>query len=585
MPPEPRRMTSGGFGPALSRDGKLLAYVSYVSDNVPHIWLKQTAGRQATPVTRGSDGDFEPDFSPDGTRIVFISARAGGGIYVAPTFPGEPKLVVSDAWNHFPHFSPGGDKILFWNGRDEQAYTAAVDGGSSVPLSLNQDFLVHGPALWAPSGNEIIFYGTSKREPEKPNGWWIAPLDGGQPEPARLPGTGQRNEEVFVRAWTRTKDGREWIVYSTSTGDIWKLWRILAPAPGETNGRPELLASGAGLLGAGGSLSEDGKLAYTELTTSESIYEIPTNDKGQKLGPTFQLPFPEEARNTAPSISRDGRWMEYATLSAGKPKTVLLRDLWTGTDHALDVKGTPPSYGAATSISPDGSKAIFDRGCGRGTRMDQMDLCGFMVSAAGGEPEKICESCTARGFSSNGSIVLIQKYTPFNERDSIVAVDLATKAEKDFLSPPDKGYSLYHPFFSWDDRWVVFKKLEWNLNKQQILIAPVRSGVAGKEAEWIAVTDGRHSDDKPQFSPDGNTVYFTSTRDGYLCIWAQKLDPATKHPVGVPVAFEHFHNSAGRDAAYAAVSRQRLWEVTVAKDKILINLPQMSADIWMVQVD
>jgi len=72
---------------------------------------------------------------------------------------------------------------------------------------------------------------------------------------------------------------------------------------------------------------------------------------------------------------------------------------------------------------------------------------------------------------------------------------------------------------------VVFKKTPESAN-MQILIAPVRRGAAGTEAEWIAVTDGLHRDDMPQSSSDGNTVYFTSTRDRYLCIGAQKLDPA-----------------------------------------------------------
>src|SRR3954449_7230618 len=122
----------------------------------------------------------------------------------------------------------------------------------------------------------------------------------------------------------------------------------------------------------------------------------------------------------------------------------------------------------------------------------------------------------------------------------IVTVDLRSKTAKDFLrSPVD---SLYHAFFSWDNRWVVFKKDPNSGSlKSQILISPVRDHDAVTEAEWIAVTDGRYDSDKPQFSPDGNTVYFTSTRDGYLCIWAQKLDPVTKRPVGDPVAFEHFH--------------------------------------------
>jgi len=143
------------------------------------------------------------------------------------------------------------------------------------------------------------------------------------------------------------------------------------------------------------------------------------------------------------------------------------------------------------------------------------------------------------------------------------------------------GMAVVHAFFSWDDRWVVFRKLSFDkVPIAQILIAPVRNGSAAGEAEWIAVTDGKHGDDKPQFSADGNTVYFTSTRNGYLCIWAQRLDPVTKHPVGSPFAYEHFHSSAGR----AAVLNQQRADLSVARDKILINLPQVHSEIWMTEL-
>jgi Tol biopolymer transport system component len=184
-----------------------------------------------------------------------------------------------------------------------------------------------------------------------------------------------------------------------------------------------------------------------------------------------------------------------------------------------------------------------------------------------------------RGFSSDGSVLLIQKLvhaTLGKGRDSIFLVDIATKTEREFLSLPNKD--LYHAYFSWDDRWVVFKEVLGS-SKAQILIAPVRNRVAGKESEWVVVTDERYSDDKPQFSADGNTVYFTSTRDGYLCIWAQKLDPVTKHPLGSPFAYEHFHNSMGRDADQGAS------DLSVTLDKILINLPQLRSDIWMMQLE
>jgi eukaryotic-like serine/threonine-protein kinase len=127
----------------------------------------------------------------------------------------------------------------------------------------------------------------------------------------------------------------------------------------------------------------------------------------------------------------------------------------------------------------------------------------------------------------------------------------------------------------------VFKRL-LSGSRGQILLAPVRVGRAASKTEWIPITDGHFSDDKPQISADGNTVYFTSDRDGYLCIWAQRLNGVTKHPAGAAFAFQHFHNSLGRNAASDA-SVLRMSDLTVGRDKILINLPIMTNKIWITR--
>jgi hypothetical protein len=59
----------------------------------------------------------------------------------------------------------------------------------------------------------------------------------------------------------------------------------------------------------------------------------------------------------------------------------------------------------------------------------------------------------------------------------------------------------------------------------------------------VAVTDGEFSDDKPRFSPDGNLLYFTSNRDGFFCLWAQRLGSTTKRPRGLPFTIKHFHRT------------------------------------------
>jgi Tol biopolymer transport system component len=267
-PAQTRHITSAAFCcPVLSLDGSLLAYVSRAGGGVMHIWVQQTAGGEAIPVTRGSDGEFSPDLSPDGTRITFVSANER--IYIAPTLSGKPKLLLKALNGDSPRFSPDGQKILYWDG-GINATTVSIDGGERASLSLNRDFLVHGPPLWSPNGDEIIFYGVSRRQPGKPDEWWIAPLAAGQPRAARLPGVEQDDTgNAAVRAWVRSKDGNEWIIYSVSRGDAWKLVRIRVSASGQIDGKPEQLNDDKGQF------SPDGNTLYSHLPATATFASGP----------------------------------------------------------------------------------------------------------------------------------------------------------------------------------------------------------------------------------------------------------------------------------------------------------------------
>jgi eukaryotic-like serine/threonine-protein kinase len=576
---QPKLITSFGVHPALSRDGKVVAFMSSLGGGTPHIWVQQTAGGAAVPVTLGSDRDFSPDISPDGTRVVFASGRKGGGIYVTPTLPGEPRVVAAAPGADCPQFSPNGDRVLYW--QDQKAFTVPVEGGEPIASPANQYFRFDGPPLWAPNGNEILFYGGRRNEPNKPDEWWIAPLTAGQPRLLRLPGVSENFWPGFaVRVWRRRGDDREQIIYSTANLESWKFWSIGLSTRGRVDERPKLLASGNGKLGPGGSVSETGKLAFNIWTSTGSIFQIPLGDRSPDRGAVLQLPLAEGATHSSPSVSRDGKLLAYASFNIGKPHTILLRDLATGTDHVLD----DPHLGrnGETSISPDGSKVIFEQDC-KNLRFPGLDWpmpCSFIVDATGGRPEPLCSRCTARGFSSDGFTVLVLKYDVNDvNKTRIVALNLRDRTEIDLLGLPDRP--VFQPFLSWDDRWVVFTRWQpGDVPPSQVMIAAMQRGVAAQKSEWIPVTDGTHEDDKPQFSADGNTVYFTSTRDGYLCIWAQRLDPATKHPQGPPFAFQHFHNSEGR----AAVFDQHSSDLSVARDKLFINLPKENSEVWMNEI-
>ena len=131
---ETRHITSAAYCcPKLSRDGKLFAYASGAGGGMMHIWIQQTAGGEPIQVTRGSDEEFSPDFSPDGTHIAFASST--GGLFVAPSLSGEPRLLAKCCAN-FPVYSPDGRQILFLGAR---VTVLSVDSGEQISPSLNRD--------------------------------------------------------------------------------------------------------------------------------------------------------------------------------------------------------------------------------------------------------------------------------------------------------------------------------------------------------------------------------------------------------------------------------------------------------------
>jgi Tol biopolymer transport system component/DNA-binding winged helix-turn-helix (wHTH) protein len=566
-PRTPVRITREGLAqnPTISRDGKLLVYSSKAGGKNMHIWVRQMAGGEPMQVTRGVD-DFSPDFSPDGTQIVFCSERDGGGVYTISTLGGgEPRLLVKGGFS--PAFSPNGKEILFFFGGEfaSGAYIISVQGGTPRRLCPNWKTSY---GLWAPDGKAILFFGRTGEDLESQS-WMLASVAGGEPTKFHLPGDNYNiidSRFPIVRAWRQTRDGRQWIVFGAGTSDTINLFRV-AVADGKLTGNQEQLTSGAA-VSTSGDLSADGNLVFNSATSSGQVWVVTADtNRAQTRGQPEQVTHTVGVDNGSPSVSRDGRWLAY---SASNPvsgdSSIRLRDLATGAERQL-IEGAQLWQ---TSISPDGSRVAY-MGSINNKLVGQVTL---LIPVAGGVPVQLCQDCAPRGFSSDGSVLLTQQGY-LQGRARAVAIRIPSGEAKEFLADPK--YPLWHPFFSWDDRWVSFKIVpEDPLGK--LMIAPVRNGVPAGESEWVSVTDGKYADDKPQFSPDGNTLYFTSTRDGHLCIWAQHLDKTTKRPSGAPFIVQHFHNAQWTINPHF----QELW---VARDKIVTNSNEYHADIWMMKLD
>ena len=144
------------YDPAVSRDGKWIAF----GGGGIHV---ARIGAAATRITNpGKDVDAYPDWSPDGTRIVFARGRGNeNNSFVAWTLyvvnrdgSGLRQLTQSRGFlgESAPSWSPDGNTIAFERRLDGGIYTIDVDG-TNERLLVSDGFT---PA-WSPDGSRIAF--------------------------------------------------------------------------------------------------------------------------------------------------------------------------------------------------------------------------------------------------------------------------------------------------------------------------------------------------------------------------------------------------------------------------------------------
>ena len=465
------------------------------------------------------------DVSPDGKTIVFDML---GDLYTMPIDGGKATPLTNDiAWNFQPQYSPDGKTIAFISDRKggDNIWVMDADGKNLRQVSKEKHHIVHNPA-WSPDGNYLM--GNKSQMTSRSIGAgsiWMWHKSGGKGLEVRERLHGKTSQKTigeaayspdgrYVYYALDGTSGRVWAYNKNSVGAIFQIrrWDLL-------KGEEETIISGPG-----GAVrptpSNNGKyLAYVKRVDFESALYIKNLKSGAEtevylgLDRDLQETNGEHGNYANFSWTPDDKHLVFwakgkfhkVDVNSNKVKNVPVKiqvdkEITPALRVAVDV--APDSFKVKmarwTQFSPDGKKAMF-QALGRI----------YIRDIKSGKVERLTDQDDHNefypSFSRDGKQVV---YTTWDDKEQGAVRVAQVRNGRSKVVTTEKGHYI-QPSFSPNGNKVLFRKVtggyllngEWSM-EPGIYIADSKGGNMRRITK---------SGDNPHFGEHDQRVYFTAS--------------------------------------------------------------------------
>jgi len=330
----------GAFNPALSPDGKMLAFVAEDQGRMD-LFVSRVAGGENIRLTNDDVEESLPRFSPDGERILFTrlgSETRPSEICIIPTLGGQPIHLINNGLS--ATWAPDGKQLAFVLRQPGEGDALAVSSADGTDISLvlksNATYPFFRTPSWSPDGKHLAVtrsMGGSAGE------IWLVSLDGSPPRRLSNDPAG-----IFSQMPVFTPDGRG-VVHQSNRAGATNLW--ILPLD---NGQPVRLTSGPG-PDIMPSVSHDGSIAFANVRTLASliIYNLENGQSREILTHSSTL--------WAPAFSPSGRELAFSRTEQDGTWRIWIVAVQGGPPRQLTSGVLPEVY---PRFTPDGNSVVYN---------------------------------------------------------------------------------------------------------------------------------------------------------------------------------------------------------------------------------
>ena len=445
------------------------------------------------------------------------------------------------------------------------------------PTRMVPDFADAHYPVWSPDGSEVLFCGT--RNPDQKTAshdWWVVRLPSGEVRKTgaadvlsrAVPPAGRRlagfSADILgvPGGWT---EGR--IVFSTRLGDSENLWEFQISSDRRIASVPRRLTFGADMEAQPSVLAN--RVAFVSGSLNINVWVSPADsNRGRLLETPHRITDEAGPFALSPSVSSDGGKVAFISTLAGS-RDVWFRDL--ATKRNVPLTATAAVEEGYPCLSAEGSQVAY-----RVIEDPKQEI--YLVGTRGGAPRKICDDCgLPTDWSHDGRRLLFE---PGSRIPGIGMLDVSSGSAREIAV--HATYKLHSARFAPDSRVVAFHA-ETGPHTRRIYIARLQGETLGGESQWIPITAGTDVDIAPAWSPDASLLYFISERDGFRCIWAQRLHPESKVAVDAPFPVQHFHTGAHALLTTFRANPNQIG-LSISDRGIVYSLEELRGNIWNMEL-